>query len=300
MLKQRVITAIVLLLILIGAYCLGPVAFAGVMAVGFALAQWEWLKLAGLTSLASALLAVIVSGSTAGLTFVAYQDLQVIHQISAEYQMLYANLSSIFVMYLAVVTLLWIGISIRVFFARMKGLPVNRIAVGVTGVFFPPAAWFGFVAMYASFGISMVISLLAIVWLADIMAYFTGMAFGKHRMCPAISPKKSWEGVAGGMLSVMVLGLIFALCLPEVKTIPGVLTESMGVAAWIVVAFVLVSLSIVGDLFESALKRQAGIKDSSNLLPGHGGFYDRLDAMMPTLPAGFLLTVLVASGTIGF
>ena len=300
MLKQRVITAIVLLLILIGAYCLGPVAFAGVMAVGFALAQWEWLKLAGLTSLASALLAVIVSGSTAGLTFVAYQDLQVIHQISAEYQMLYANLSSIFVMYLAVVTLLWIGISIRVFFARMKGLPVNRIAVGVTGVFFPPAAWLGFVAMYASFGISMVISLLAIVWLADIMAYFTGMAFGKHRMCPAISPKKSWEGVAGGMLSVMVLGLIFALCLPEVKTIPGVLTESMGVAAWIVVAFVLVSLSIVGDLFESALKRQAGIKDSSNLLPGHGGFYDRLDAMMPTLPAGFLLTVLVASGTIGF
>ena len=300
MLKQRVITAIVLLLILIGAYCLGPVAFAGVMAVGFALAQWEWLKLAGLTSLASALLAVIVSGSTAGLTFVAYQDLQVIHQISAEYQMLYANLSSIFVMYLAVVTLLWIGISIRVFFARMKGLPVNRIAVGVTGVFFPPAAWLGFVAMYASFGISMVISLLAIVWVADIMAYFTGMAFGKHRMCPAISPKKSWEGVAGGMLSVMVLGLIFALCLPEVKTIPGVLTESMGVAAWIVVAFVLVSLSIVGDLFESALKRQAGIKDSSNLLPGHGGFYDRLDAMMPTLPAGFLLTVLVASETIGF
>ena len=186
------------------------------------------------------------------------------------------------------------------FFARMKGLPVNRIAVGVTGVFFPPAAWLGFVAMYASFGISMVISLLAIVWVADIMAYFTGMAFGKHRMCPAISPKKSWEGVAGGMLSVMVLGLIFALCLPEVKTIPGVLTESMGVAAWIVVAFVLVSLSIVGDLFESALKRQAGIKDSSNLLPGHGGFYDRLDAMMPTLPAGFLLTVLVASGTIGF
>ena len=300
MLKQRVITAIVLLLILIGAYCLGPVAFAGVMAIGFALAQWEWLKLAGLTSLASALLAVIVSGSTAGLTFVAYQDLQVIHQISAEYQMLYANLSSIFVMYLAVVTLLWIGISIRVFFARMKGLPVNRIAVGVTGVFFPPAAWLGFVAMYASFGISMVISLLAIVWVADIMAYFTGMAFGKHRMCPAISPKKSWEGVAGGMLSVMVLGLIFALCLPEVKTIPGVLTESMGVIAWIVVAFVLVSLSIVGDLFESALKRQAGIKDSSNLLPGHGGFYDRLDAMMPTLPAGFLLTVLVASGTIGF
>ncbi len=300
MLKQRVITAIVLLLILVGSYCLGPVTFAGVMAIAFALAQWEWLKLAGLSSVASALLSLIVSGSTAGLTFLAYQDLQMINQISSEYRLLYANLSSIFVMYLAIVTLLWIGISIRVFFARMTGMRVNRIAVGVTGVFFPPAAWLGFVAMYASFGITMVISLLAIVWVADIMAYFTGMAFGKHRMCPAISPKKSWEGVAGGMLSVIVLGLVFALWLPEIRTIPGVLTESMGTVAWIVVAFVLVSLSIVGDLFESALKRQAGIKDSSNLLPGHGGFYDRLDAMMPTLPAGFLLTVLVISGKIGF
>ena len=202
-------------------------------------------------------------------------------------------------MYLTVITLLWVGISIRVFFARKTGLPVNRIVVGITGVFFPPAAWLAFVAMYATFGISMVISLLAIVWVADIMAYFTGMAFGKHRMSPAISPKKSWEGVAGGMLSVMLLGLLFAWFAPEIKTIPGVIVESMGALVWIIIAYILVSLSIVGDLFESALKRQAGIKDSSNLLPGHGGFYDRLDAMMPTLPAGFLLTVLVASGTLG-
>ena len=222
-----------------------------------------------------------------------------IDQAAREYQMLYANLSGIFVMYLAVITLLWVGISIRVFFARNTGLPVNKVVVGVTGVFFPPAAWLAFVAMYASFGITMVISLLAIVWVADIMAYFTGMAFGKHRMSPAISPKKSWEGVAGGMLSVMILGLIFAWFFSWMNTIPGVIVESMGVVAWIVAAFILVSLSIVGDLFESALKRQAGIKDSSNLLPGHGGFYDRLDAMMPTLPAGFLLTVLILSGTIG-
>ena len=299
MLKQRVITAIVLLLILIGAYMLGPVAFAAVMAIGFILAQWEWLKLAGLSSVASAVLALIVGGSVTTQRSTVYLDLQMIHQAAREYQMLYANLSGIFVMYLAAITLLWVGISIRVFFARVTGLPVNRIFVGVTGVFFPPAAWLGFVAMYASFGISMVISLLAIVWVADIMAYFTGMAFGKHRMSPAISPKKSWEGVAGGMLSVMLLGLIFAWFLPEIKTIPGVIVQNMGVVAWLAVAFVLVSLSIVGDLFESALKRQAGIKDSSNLLPGHGGFYDRLDAMMPTLPAGFLLSVLIASGTLG-
>ena len=299
MLKQRVITAIVLLLILIGAYWLGPVAFAGVMAIAFILAQWEWLKLSGLSSAASTVVAAIVGGTVTAMTYLAYLDLQMIHEASREFQMLYANLSGLFVMYLVVITLLWVGISIRVFFARTTGLPVNRIVVGVTGVFFPPAAWLGFVAMYASFGISMVISLLAIVWVADIMAYFTGMAFGKHRMSPAISPKKSWEGVAGGMLSVMILGLIFAWFFPEIKTIPGVLVQSMGTIVWFVVAFVLVSLSIVGDLFESALKRQAGIKDSSNLLPGHGGFYDRLDAMMPTLPAGFLLSVLIVSGTLG-
>ena len=209
MLKQRVITAIVLLLILIGAYWLGPVAFAGVMAIAFILAQWEWLKLSGLSSAASAVVAAIVGGTVTAMTYLAYLDLQMIHEASREFQMLYANLSGLFVMYLVVITLLWVGISIRVFFARTTGLPVNRIVVGVTGVFFPPAAWLGFVAMYASFGISMVISLLAIVWVADIMAYFTGMAFGKHRMSPAISPKKSWEGVAGGMLSVMLLGLLF-------------------------------------------------------------------------------------------
>ena len=299
MLKQRVITAIVLLLILIGSYMLGPVAFAGVMAIAFILAQWEWLKLSGLNSIISALVAVVVGGSAAAITYLVSLDLQVINHASQEYQQLYANLSGMFVMYLTVITLLWVGISIRVFFARKTGLPVNRIVVGITGVFFPPAAWLAFVAMYATFGISMVISLLAIVWVADIMAYFTGMAFGKHRMSPAISPKKSWEGVAGGMLSVMLLGLLFAWFAPEIKTIPGVIVESMGAVVWIIIAYILVSLSIVGDLFESALKRQAGIKDSSNLLPGHGGFYDRLDAMMPTLPAGFLLTVLVASGTLG-
>lgn len=299
MLKQRVITAIVLLLILIGSYMLGPVAFAGVMAIAFILAQWEWLKLSGLNSIISALIAVVVGGSAAAITYLVSLDLQVINHASQEYQQLYANLSGMFVMYLTVITLLWVGISIRVFFARKTGLPVNRIVVGITGVFFPPAAWLAFVAMYATFGISMVISLLAIVWVADIMAYFTGMAFGKHRMSPAISPKKSWEGVAGGMLSVMILGLLFAWFAPEIKTIPGVIVESMGALVWIIIAYILVSLSIVGDLFESALKRQAGIKDSSNLLPGHGGFYDRLDAMMPTLPAGFLLTVLVASGTLG-
>ena len=135
------------------------------------------------------------------------------------------------------------------------------------------------------------------MWIADIMAYFTGRAFGKHRLAPAISPKKSWEGVAGGMLSVFVLGLIAAWCVPEqYHTLPGLLVSKHGLFGWAIGCWFLVTLSIAGDLFESALKRQVGVKDSSNLLPCHGGFYDRMDAMMPTLPAGLMVTVLVASG----
>ena len=277
MLKQSVITAIILLAVLIASYLAGPVVFAGVMAIGFGLAQWEWLRLAGLSNMVSGAVALIVTGSSALLAFLVYQDIQV----------LYANLSTLFVLYLAVIALLWVGIAIRVFFARHSGMKVARPIVGVTAVFFAPAAWLSFVAMYGALGITMVISLLMIVWVAD------SMAFGKNRMAPAISPKKSWEGVAGGMLSVILLGLLAYWIAPDVQTVPSVIIEKSGYIAWIVIAFVLVSLSIVGDLFESALKRQAGIKDSSNLLPGHGGFYDRLDAMMPTLPAGFLVVSIV-------
>lgn len=293
MLKQRVITAIILLAVLIASYLAGPVVFAGVMAIGFGLAQWEWLRLAGLSNMVSGAVALIVTGSSALLAFLVYQDIQVLSQAASQYQVLYANLSTLFVLYLAVIALLWVGIAIRVFFARHSGMKVARPIVGVTAVFFAPAAWLSFVAMHGALGITMVISLLMIVWVADIMAYFTGMAFGKNRMAPAISPKKSWEGVAGGMLSVILLGLLAYWIAPDVQTVPSVIIEKSGYIAWIVIAFVLVSLSIVGDLFESALKRQAGIKDSSNLLPGHGGFYDRLDAMMPTLPAGFLVVSIV-------
>lgn len=293
MLKQRVITAIILLAVLIASYLAGPVVFAGVMAIGFGLAQWEWLRLAGLSNMVSGAVALIVTGSSALLAFLVYQDIQVLSQAASQYQVLYANLSTLFVLYLAVIALLWVGIAIRVFFARHSGMKVARPIVGVTAVFFAPAAWLSFVAMYGALGITMVISLLMIVWVADIMAYFTGMALGKNRMAPAISPKKSWEGVAGGMLSVILLGFLAYWIAPDVQTVPSVIIEKSGYIAWIVIAFVLVSLSIVGDLFESALKRQAGIKDSSNLLPGHGGFYDRLDAMMPTLPAGFLVVSIV-------
>lgn len=292
MLKQRVITAIILLIVLIGAYMAGPVVLSGVMAVGFSLALWEWLKLAEISSKASALVATLLGLGMTSVTFLAYRELTKGLEGSIG---LLSDLSSLLVYYVIFISLLWVGIAIRIFFARHKGMKISPFMVALSAVFFVPAAWLSFVAMYATFGISMVLSLLVIVWVADIMAYFTGMACGKHRMATAISPKKSWEGVLGGMISVIGLGYAFAYFAPQFQTIPSVIIDSFGPLAWALIAFVLVSLSIAGDLYESVLKRQVGIKDSSQLLPGHGGFYDRMDALMPTLPAGFVITLLVVS-----
>ncbi len=122
-----------------------------------------------------------------------------------------------------------------------------------------------------------VLGLMAAVWIADSAAYFSGKAFGRHKLAPAISPGKTWEGVAGAMAAVSIYGLI--LCV------------TLNISLWLVVGFLgLTVLSIVGDLYESLLKRQAGLKDSGNVLPGHGGVLDRIDGLTSTLPlAAFYL-----------
>jgi len=130
---------------------------------------------------------------------------------------------------------------------------------------------------------------MAIVWVADIAAYFFGRAFGRHKLAPAISPGKSWEGAVGGFAAVAVAGLAAAAVPALAHTLPARLVavwSPPGAAAALVG---LAALSIVGDLHESLLKRQAGVKDSGTLLPGHGGVLDRIDALIPTMPAAMLL-----------
>ena len=120
------------------------------------------------------------------------------------------------------------------------------------------------------------LAVMATVWLADTGAYAVGRTFGKHKLAPAISPGKTWEGAIGGVFSVVIYGFVMASHLP--KTIadrPVVL---------FVMLILIAAVSIVGDLFESLLKRHAGLKDSSSILPGHGGVLDRIDSLMSTLP----------------
>jgi phosphatidate cytidylyltransferase len=125
---------------------------------------------------------------------------------------------------------------------------------------------------------------LGLIWIADTAAYLAGRAFGRRRLAPRISPGKTWEGAAGGAVATLIYAIICAL--PG-----GPLGDSVRGAAWmpyLAATLLLCAVSIVGDLFESALKRQAGAKDSGTLLPGHGGVLDRIDSATSTLPIAAL------------
>jgi phosphatidate cytidylyltransferase len=126
---------------------------------------------------------------------------------------------------------------------------------------------------------------MAMVWVADISAFFAGRKFGRHKLAPNISPGKTWEGVAGALLGVIVYVEIVIL-------VSGLQQHN----ALFVYALVGVALSVMGDLFESAIKRQAGVKDSGTLLPGHGGLLDRIDALTSTLPLAALTILLTRIG----
>jgi phosphatidate cytidylyltransferase len=126
-------------------------------------------------------------------------------------------------------------------------------------------------------GLDLLVALVAIVAADDIAAYFAGTAFGKHKLAPSISPAKSWEGFGGGMLAALGMGVVASLLLDELTLLHG-----------LDIALIVGLLDPVGDLVESSAKREIGIKDSSGLLPGHGGMLDRLDAILFCLPAVYL------------
>ncbi len=133
------------------------------------------------------------------------------------------------------------------------------------------------------------LSILVIAWLADIGAYFAGRAFGKHKLAPAISPGKTWEGVFGGVAAVLLVAMASMTFSTSADNISLTIFEKYGWAGMIGGLVLLVAMSIVGDLLESKLKRRVGFKDSSNLLPGHGGVLDRIDSLIPMLPLAVLL-----------
>jgi len=267
MLKTRVITAIVLLAVFVPVTVFAPIAwFGALIGIAVVFAAWEWARLLKTGAAGSVVYALVVAAAVAASTRLAaprplFQAAGVFWVVAGPYVL-----------------------------ARKPTLAAGawRAFLLAAGVVIFAACWHALVAA-RSVSVAYVLSLLLVVWLADIGAYFAGKAFGRHKLAPAISPGKTWEGALGGWLAVMVIALVAALTRAFAPTFFSSLVDGFGVIRALFTLTVLVAFSVIGDLFESMLKRQAGVKDSSGLLPGHGGVLDRIDALLPVLPLALLL-----------
>lgn len=280
MLKQRVITAVVLLLILLPAlFYPSPWPFSVVALVLIALAAWEWARLNGFAG-AGAVLAGLIC---LALCLFAWWLGMLATPFPHKSIWLYAGAFWV----LAGAWLLRSGIG--------RWGQISAPLRLVTGVVVLVLAWIS-VCQARVVGIQFLLSILLLVWVADIFAYFAGRAFGGRisgqKLAPSISPGKSWEGVWGGMAGVAVLAFAWnSLAAAMSSGGPNIYTHLAQRGWWFMLLAVLflASMSVVGDLLESLVKRSARVKDSSGLLPGHGGVLDRLDALLPTLPLAMML-----------
>lgn len=282
MLKQRVITAIILLAVLLGTLLApGPWPLILFLIVTAGCAVWEWLRLTWpsqntvypvVVALVMAAVMIVLSVQWLSATPASW-SLDVQRELNAGL--------------LPVVALLWVfGASLLVYRGQV-GVRSGGLALSAFGVVAVLAVWLALVQLFLTYGGWFLVSLLALIWFADIAAYFTGKAFGRHKLAPKISPGKTWEGAIGGVAAATIW--VFLSQYWE-GSFGAVLATRWSMAAVLVIAVLLAALSIVGDLFESLLKRRAGVKDSSQLLPGHGGVYDRIDALLPVAPIALLLT----------
>jgi phosphatidate cytidylyltransferase len=143
-------------------------------------------------------------------------------------------------------------------------------------------------------GTAFLLSCLTLVWIADIAAYFVGRRWGQRKLAPHISPGKTWEGVFGAMVAVQVLAFAWVSLEAHWPWLQGSVFAALlqhGLPMLVLGLMFLTAMSVVGDLIESLIKRSAGAKDSSQLLPGHGGVLDRMDALLPTLPLALMLVL---------
>lgn len=256
MLKSRILTSLALAAGFLAALFLLPDVYWALLMLAFiTIAFWEWGGMSGMgkpwrhvyTSLAMLCGVIVVLADDIGLLTLQPQV------------MFYSILAATLFWLLAAPVWLMFRFNIR--------QPVILAVIGFV-VLFP--TWLALVGMR---GISpwLLLMVMAAVWIADSAAYFSGKRFGKHKLAPQISPGKTWEGVFGAWLTVTVYGLI--LC------------YSLSLTYWVIVGlFGITVLSIMGDLLESLVKRQAGVKDSGSLLPGHGGVLDRVDGLTSSLP----------------
>jgi phosphatidate cytidylyltransferase len=281
MLRQRIITALLMLAILLPAvFYPSPVPFGVVALVLIAAGAWEWARM-NQTSFGTAVafggLCAVLSGATWWAGWL---------QAPMRGFWLAVGCGWVFLG----VLLLRAGVS------AWATVPKSvRLIGGLVALW---TAWLA-VAQARTMGINFLFSVLVLVWVADIFAYFAGRTWGgkifARKLAPSISPGKTWEGALGGMLGVLVVAFVWrwadtAFAFDSMSLYS--LLWSRGAIVMFVAVMFMAAMSVVGDLVESLFKRSAGVKDSSALLPGHGGILDRIDALLPILPVAMMLSTV--------
>jgi len=274
MLKTRILTAVVLIpLVLFALFGLGSRGWGLVTLAIVVIAAGEWAGLSRFGQVGSLLFVVATLLIGASLLFATAGGFSV-EKGWPEF---------VVVSLCGAATLFWVLIAPPwLYFGwRVESQPL----LAVVGLLLLIATWVAVVQVRVR-SPGLLLALMAVVWVADTAAYFTGRRFGRHKLAPSISPGKTWEGVYGALVAVA----LYALAL--LAFAPGQLAHQVtarAAVAWVAVALLLVIMSVVGDLFESHMKRQRGVKDSGRLLPGHGGVLDRIDALIAAMPGAALV-----------
>lgn len=265
MLKQRIITALWLApLALTGFFALHGFAFLAFVSVIVGLAGWEWARLAGYDT----------------------QGQRVAYAVFVAFTLVLLSNAKMLLMPLLYLAAIWwlLAIAMVVIFPRSIAYWGGNLGKRFMGLVILIPAGLGLLVLKSQpQGNMLILSLMLLVWGADIGAYFFGRAFGKRKLAPRVSPGKSWAGLFGGLLTSICIaaGLAVYFQVAGSHFVPVLLG-----------AAVVVLFSVVGDLTESMFKRQMGIKDSSQLLPGHGGVLDRIDSLTAAAPIFALLLLL--------
>ena len=279
MLKARVITALVLLGIFLPVLWLAPLIWLGaLLALVITLASWEWWRLLFPNNKKRAI-------SYAGICL-----------LNLAAWVMYADMNAVVILLSMTVAFWFLIVPLMMKQSLEFDLNKWKWPLAISGLLILTACWFALMHLRA-ISMTLFLSVLILVWTADIGAYFVGKSYGKNKLAIRLSPGKSIEGAIGGGALVLILALMGSFVVDDMKLFQlnffDFLNQSIGWLGMIDVTILCVAMSIQGDLFESQLKRIAGVKDSSNLLPGHGGFLDRIDALLPVLPLAGLIAILI-------
>ncbi|MFO1324759.1 MAG: phosphatidate cytidylyltransferase [Burkholderiales bacterium] len=272
MLKTRILTAAVLIpAVLAALFLLPPRAWGLATLAVIAIAAHEWARLAAFAR----------PQRFAFIAFLVALGLALLFSQSTGFARGWPD--AIVVAVCGAAALFWVLVAPPWVIARWP--TQARLAMAVLGVVVLTGAWVALVELQAR-SPWLVLGAMAVVWIADTAAYFSGRAFGRRKLAPLVSPGKTWEGVYGAWVAVA----IYAAVLVPYATAAGLTlpVTAFTIGAWILFVVLLASVSVVGDLFESLLKRHAGVKDSGALLPGHGGVLDRTDALLAAMPIAAL------------